>query len=97
MRGIVTLLFVGAAACHGDPTSLRKDACTVVCRCVSPLPGEQAACDDACVDGQLLPDDLSDDCVDAVFRNEASCGALIAAFPTACSRPPTNGGEDDQP
>jgi hypothetical protein len=97
MRGIVALLFVGAAACHGDQTSLREDVCTVITRCLATLPGEQAQLEERCNSGSaVLPPTLPEGCADCVFENESSCGSLIGKCESECSPPPT-GGEDDQP
>jgi hypothetical protein len=88
MRGLVGL-FIFVLGCHAQPGEETQDVCTVICRCQTPLPGEQAMCVDACV--SAAPMDLPDTCVTCVFEHETSCADLETTCQPLCQtqRPPT--------
>jgi hypothetical protein len=78
---------IALAGCQITPQEQLVDDCLILCRCESPLPSEQAACEKKC---DVLPP-VSDACSQCVEANNTRCDKLIANCDAVCQQqnPPT--------
>ncbi len=53
MRGLALGLLIATSACHPTTQSEIENICTIVCRCETPLPGEQQQCVQQCESPQV--------------------------------------------
>jgi hypothetical protein len=83
---LITAWLVG---CHPTQESDTDGVCTVVCRCFSPLPGEQQQCVAECEKQEMA----SDACAECVYERETSCSELLGTCQSLCNPPqPQPGG-----
>src|SRR5262245_19879915 len=82
LHGIAIAMFaLGVAACTVPPEQRSRDVATAYCKCTQT--GQSAV--DMCID-QLVPmiPNVSDDCLDCVYQNSATCSSLLNDCTNLC-------------
>ena len=94
-RFVWVWLAVALAGCEAGGDGNALGLCSAVCRCEHPLPGQQQACVEACVQGGEA-DEVSGACEECIFENASACEDLQTKCDATCSspRPPPGGPED---
>ena len=77
----IAMLALGVAACTVPPEQRAHDVATAYCRCIKT--GETAI--NTCID-MLVPDltNVSDECLDCVYTNSATCSSLLNDCTNLC-------------
>jgi len=87
MRWVALVFVVG---CHAVPGQDKKEDCTILCRCLSALPGEQAGCVQQCTaDPNFQDSELCTACVD---EHATSCPTLVGTCLDECEQQVPTGG-----
>lgn len=82
LTGIAIAVFaLGVAACTVPPEQRSRDVATAYCKCIKTGDTAVSMCIDDLI--PMLPD-VSDDCLNCVYQNSATCSSLLNDCTNLC-------------